>query len=86
MEKPGELQIFPNPATGHCTIAIPKENQFETYTLFIYNLMGVKMDEVVVPSGETQVELSLSGYAPGLYSVVTSCQGSVTGRGKFVVY
>jgi hypothetical protein len=48
--------------------------------------MGVKMDEVVVPSGETQVELSLSGYAPGLYSVVTSCQGSVTGRGKFVVY
>ncbi len=86
VEKPGDLQILPNPATGSCTIAIPKENQFETYTLFIYSLMGVKMDEVVVPSGITQVELNLSGYAPGLYSVVTSYKGSITGRGKFVVY
>jgi len=85
VEKPGDLQIFPNPATGSCTIAIPKENQFEAYTLFIYSLMGVKMDEVVVPSGVTQVELNLSGYAPGLYSVVTSYKGSITGRGKFVV-
>jgi hypothetical protein len=86
VEKPGELQVFPNPATGHCTISVPKRNQFETYTLFIYNLMGLKMDEVVVPSGITQVELNLSGYAPGLYSVVTSYKGSITGRGKFVVY
>jgi len=86
VEKPGELKILPNPATGSCTIAIPKENQFETYTLFIYSLMGVKMDEVVVPSGITQVELNLSGYAPGLYSVVTSYKGSITGRGKYVVY
>ncbi|MBU3928036.1 MAG: T9SS type A sorting domain-containing protein [Bacteroidetes bacterium] len=85
VEKPGELQVFPNPATGSCTVDIPKENQFETYTLFIYNLLGVKMEEVVVPSGEIQVVLNLSGYAPGLYSVVTSYKGSVTGRGKFVV-
>jgi len=86
VEQPGELQVFPNPATGSCTVAIPKENQFDTYTLFIYNLMGVKMEEIVVPSGEIQVVLNLSGYAPGLYSVVTSYKGSITGRGKFVVY
>lgn len=86
VEKPGELQVFPNPATGSCTVAIPKENQFDTYTLFIYNLMGVKMEEVVVPSGITQIEINLSGYVPGLYSVVSTCQGSITGRGKFVVY
>ncbi|PIQ34639.1 MAG: hypothetical protein COW63_03680 [Bacteroidetes bacterium CG18_big_fil_WC_8_21_14_2_50_41_14] len=86
VEKPGELAVFPNPATRSCTIAIPKENQFDTYTLFIYNLMGVKMEEIVVPSGEIQVVLNLSGYAPGLYSVVTSYKGSITGRGKFVVY
>jgi len=86
VEKPGELQVFPNPATGHCTISVPKQNQFETYTLFIYNLMGVKMEERVVPSGITQLEISLSGYVPGLYSVVSTYKGSITGRGKFVVY
>jgi hypothetical protein len=86
VEKPGELQVFPNPATGHCTISVPKQNQFETYTLFIYNLMGVKMEELVVPSGIMQLEINLSGYVPGLYSVVSTYKGSITGRGKFVVY
>lgn len=86
VEKPGELQVYPSPATGHCTISVPKQNQFETYTLFIYNLMGVKMEERVVPSGITQLEINLSGYVPGLYSVVSTYKGSITGRGKFVVY
>jgi len=86
VEKPGELQVYPSPATGHCTISVPKQNHFETYTLFIYNLMGVKMEELVVPSGIMQLEINLSGYVPGLYSVVSTYKGSITGRGKFVVY
>lgn len=32
--------------------------------------------------GETQIEINLADYVPGLYSVVSTYQGSITGRGS----
>ncbi|NQU35389.1 MAG: T9SS type A sorting domain-containing protein, partial [Bacteroidetes bacterium] len=80
-----KLVIYPNPANRVINIFIPKENESEIHTLSIFDLFGRKVEERKVGSGETTVGFNVTGWKAGLYTVIVSYNGSISGRGRFVV-
>jgi len=62
-QKLESFKIYPNPADTKLHISLSTENT----TVAIYNSVGVKMEEVVVPG--TQHTFDVSRYTKGLYIV-----------------
>ncbi len=66
--KPGQLNIFPNPATTQTTITyiqLNKESQLQ-----IYNMLRQKVYEEKLSKGSSQTTINTAGFKPGLYKVV----------------
>jgi len=58
------MGLFPNPSTGKLTLQAQKENG----VVSIYNMLGVKVQEVKV-EGNTATDLNLSTFENGIYFV-----------------
>ena len=86
MRKAQELEIYPNPANEIVNILIPKENESENHILVVYDLYGRIIDESNLPSGTSTIQINVSKWASGLYAAVSSYKGSISGKGKFIVY
>ena len=66
--KPGQLQIYPNPATTQTTITYPIAEK--ALTLQIYNMLGQKVYEEKLSKGSSQTTIDTRAYKKGLYKVV----------------
>jgi hypothetical protein len=66
--KPGQLQIFPNPATTQSTITYPITEK--AITLQIYNMLGQMVYEEKLSKGSSQTTIDTRTYKRGLYKVV----------------
>jgi hypothetical protein len=66
--KPGQLQIFPNPATTQTTISYPTAEK--GIILQLYNMLGQLIYEEKLPKGSMQTTIDTREYKKGLYKVV----------------
>ncbi|NOY49382.1 MAG: hypothetical protein GXO88_02260, partial [Chlorobi bacterium] len=76
------LKIYANPSSGRINIEVPQDDRGDDYVLTIWDLYGRKADEVIVPPGAANVGIDISGWSPGLYTVVSASGGKFKGRGK----
>jgi hypothetical protein len=80
----GALRVFPNPATGACSIDMPDEFLYErALTLSVYDASGRLVQQIVVDNGVETPQLRLGLEAKGVYFVVLS-NGKKEYRGKVV--
>jgi hypothetical protein len=68
IEKIGEIQIHPNPHSGSFIVTLKNDIQSE---IIIYDYLG-KIILHQMTNGETQINIDLTGHAPGLYFVQIS--------------
>ena len=96
-----KLKVFPNPATDHFTIKIPKYlvvnnttsaipsttvyHKWGSATLEVYDLFGKKMLEREVIRTEKEVELDVSYWQAGMYIIRLLFHDQVVVSEKFVV-
>ena len=77
------LNIYPNPATEKINCQIignPKRN-----IISIYNLIGMKQDEVAIPENQNQIQIDVSKFPSGIYMAVLKDGRKVIAQRKFVV-
>ena len=86
MHKSQELEIYPNPANEIVNIIIPKENESEHHILVVYNMFGSKAEETAVPLGTSTIQMNVTDWKCGLYTVISSYKGIISGKAKFIVY
>ena len=77
-----QLHIFPNPAGDeiYCQLSIVNCQ----LSMFIYDLYGRKQDEIIIPKGQEQIRIDVSGYPAGVYMAILKDEKGVVARGKFV--
>ena len=96
-----KLKVFPNPATDHLKIKMPKYlivnntsstipsttiyHQWGSATLEVYNLFGRKILEREVIRAEREVELDVSDWQAGMHIIRLLFQNQVVSMVKFVV-
>jgi len=96
-----KLNIFPNPATDHCTFKIPKYlvvtnttsnissttiyHQWYSTILEVYDLFGRKMMEKEVIREITSVEIDVSRWPKGIYLCKLSFINKVVGSVKMII-
>jgi len=76
------LIVYPNPTSNEITIRyrIPDPG----YRVLIYDLYGRKQDEIIIPKGQEQIRIDVSGYPAGVYMAVLKSGDGVVARGKVV--
>ena len=77
------MTIFPNPVFEGFNISF-EEVARANCLLTIYNLYGMKTNEIIITVGEEFVKLDASNWQNGLYLAVVRRQGQVVGKSKFV--
>jgi hypothetical protein len=84
MEEGKHLLIYPNPATGTCSIVIPKEFQNESVlTLSVYDVTGVLVQQIELNNETENFSLKIDQKAQGVYVAVLS-NGKKEYKGKVV--
>ncbi len=83
----GGLEVWPNPAGEqiHCRLSIFDCQFSKYYELLIYDIFGRRVEEVLVPVGQVEMRLDVSGYPSGLYFAVVRNKTGVIGSAKFLV-
>ncbi|MFN0275809.1 MAG: T9SS type A sorting domain-containing protein [Chitinophagales bacterium] len=66
-EAPGDIQLYPNPASSFFAFTINEEAQDEIYTLEILNIEGAKLLEIKAVTGKP---VDISQLPNGIYTVV----------------
>ena len=80
----GELLVYPNPATGTCSITMPDEFLYErSLTLSVYDAAGRLVQQMVLDNEAETPQLRLGLEAKGVYLVVLS-NGRKEYKGKVV--
>jgi hypothetical protein len=79
-----DLNIYPNPATDHITIELGKIKNSPSAVVTIYDMTGRKVLESRLDSS-LFMNISTSGFAPGLYTVVISDAGKMLGRQRVAI-
>ena len=70
------LHIYPNPATGKCTI---RNEQYVMERIEMYDVFEKQLN--ILQTNDYQIDIDLSSYAPGIYFLrVVTEQGMVTKR------
>ena len=64
----GKFRVYPNPNTGHFTVAFADPLMAESY-YSIYDAMGKLLYQRPLPQGKTTEEVDLSRYGPGTYVI-----------------
>lgn len=77
------VKFYPNPATSYINFEFDK-NYDNTYSVFIFNFIGKKVDEIKVT--DKKITVSLSNYYRGVYIFqLRDKQGAIIESGKFQV-
>jgi hypothetical protein len=79
-----ELNIFPNPATDHLTIALDNIKIAPGTVTNIYDMTGRKVYTSALDNS-TFMNISTAGFAPGLYTVVISGADKILGKQRVVI-
>ncbi|MDX2278665.1 MAG: T9SS type A sorting domain-containing protein [Saprospiraceae bacterium] len=82
-EEDKALQIAPNPANEQVNITFPACAQ-EHVRLCLYNALGVLVQEIAIPEGETSHTLALQHLPPGWYMVCWVVDTRVRARARLV--
>lgn len=65
-----KFTVYPLPANDILNIEVSGLSTGKHYQLNVFNISGVKMDDMVVSASEDLITIDISGYNPGVYSVV----------------
>lgn len=77
------VKFYPNPASSYINFEFEK-NYDNTYSLFIFNFIGKKVDEIKVT--DKKITVSLNNYYRGVYIFqLRDKQGAIVESGKFQV-
>ncbi len=79
----GTFLIYPNPAIERINCRIHSVKDIGLVS--VYNLYGLKQDEVVVPKGQKEIQIDVSDYPAGVYVAVLKSERDILDRKKFVV-
>ena len=85
------FKIYPNPSSHYLNIRYPILRQAQDRSsdirdlIFIYDMFGRLMDEIIVPSGQEESRVDISNYPDGIYVAVLRNEEKILGREKFVV-
>jgi hypothetical protein len=79
----GLMEIYPNPADKRINIRYPISDIRSS--VIIYNLMGRKLDELIMPIGTEVQQLNVSEYTSGVYLLLLRSGDKILDKGKFVV-
>ncbi len=69
-----ELSVFPNPAIGQVTVALPARVEVDTPVRF-FDLLGRQQGNVNIPKGQWKVSVSLDQAAEGTYIIKVGQSG-----------
>ena len=79
-----ELRVYPNPATGACSITLPDEFLYESaLTLSVYDASGKLVQQIAMDNSGEIPQLKMGLEAKGVYVVVVS-NGRKEYKGKVV--
>ncbi len=81
----GELEVWPNPASGIVDCRWSMVDFRRDLSLRIYDVFGREVAEIKVPGKQDQVQINVESYHPGVYIAVLRNGGDFWGSGKFVV-
>jgi hypothetical protein len=75
--------LYPNPASQqiNCRLSVVGCR----LSMFIYDMFGRRIEEIVVPDGQQETTIDVSTYSQGIYIAVLMSQEGIIGRRKFVV-
>ncbi|MEA3479794.1 MAG: T9SS type A sorting domain-containing protein, partial [Bacteroidota bacterium] len=77
------IQIFPNPSKDLIYCQLSTVNC--QLSILIVDIYGRKIDEIKIPEGQKEVEITVSSYPQGIYIAVLQDARGIIGRKKFVV-
>jgi hypothetical protein len=77
------MELYPNPATQQLNIrySLPDTR----YSIFIYDMWGRKMSEILVPKDQKETQIDVSAFPSGIYIAVLKSEQKILDRKKFVV-
>ena len=77
---PLSLEVFPNPSTNQ--VSIKYNLPFgKTGMLSIFNILGMKMEDQILPEGSDQIEINVQRWTQGIYTCVIKTEEKVfTGK------
>jgi hypothetical protein len=78
------LNVYPNPATDHITVMLDNIKNSADAVVNMYDITG-RMVYSSAPGNSSSMEISTSGFAPGLYTVVISGGDSVIGKQRVMI-
>ncbi len=78
-----QIELYPNPTSHYMNIRF---SLFDTrYSLFIYDIFGRTIDEIIIPPGQKESRVNVSGYPEGIYIAVLRNDTGIIAREKFEV-
>jgi hypothetical protein len=80
----GSIKLYPNPANNKLNIAYNLDNNLVS-NLVIYDLMGNKITEYILPQNVSMVSENISNLPAGFYVYCVETGNKIVQRGKFVV-
>lgn len=81
---PVEVRLWPNPSSGEVRLALPAPLRREG-RLRLYDMVGQRVFDMVLASGQTEFNTGLDGLGNGLYFWEAVAEGRRIGKGKVVV-
>jgi hypothetical protein len=81
----GGFRIFPNPAQGILNFKFSMLNSEENYSLRFYDILGRLLTKLEIPAGQTELQISIEDFEPGIYTVLLIEGHSLTTSRKFVI-
>jgi hypothetical protein len=77
------LSIFPNPVTDHFKVSGFVKGSGNK-TIRVYDLQGIKTEEIKIPKNAESIEVDVSTYHKGLYYLQYIRSGRIMGMVKFI--
>lgn len=77
------IHLFPNPASQE--INLRSSLLMEHSIISIYDLYGKEIEEITKPGGQTELQINISTYVPGVYVLIIQDKNGALVRSKFVV-
>jgi hypothetical protein len=81
----GELEIWPNPATGIVDFRWSMVDFRRDLSLRIYDVFGREIRKIDVPDTDHEIKFTIEDFVPGLYLVVLKDENNIIGSAKMVV-
>ncbi len=81
-----ELIVWPNPAKDQVTLSLSKcaARRGKAGAISIYDLQGIKVEEILIPKNTESIEVDVSKYHKGIYYIQYIQSGRLKGTTKFI--